>query len=149
MGNPALTTTESSRDNAEKIDRVSNYQGLTLRRKERARSTISRRLGPIVTNLCNCAEGLTDMTPSQLRAALGLLNKVLPDAVADPANASGQTLAQILAEIARALPSGAQVGIAITGAQSEQPLTTPSPDSNIYVADTTAKDAGPYSKVPG
>lgn len=143
MGLPALSDkslASGNRDKGQAQNNAAYQQTITHRKRERARATIATRLAPIITNLCNCAEGLTDMTPSQLRAALGLLNKVLPDAVADPANATGQTLAQILAEIAMALPSGTQVGIAVSSAQ-DGPLVTPA-DSNIYVADDVTKDSG-------
>jgi len=107
------------------LNKAQNYQGISNRVRERTRSTIARRLPAIVTNLCECAEGVIDMTPQQLRAAMGLLNKVLPDAIAEDA-ATGQTLAQILADIAKALPFGAHVGIAVTaGDGTNTPIVTP------------------------
>lgn len=99
---------------------VGEFTGTIQQRKQdRLRDYLTKAAPRICVRLAKVAQGKEDMTPTQFQAAALIMRKVLPDAVPD-SNNMGQSLASILADIARSLPPNTQVGIAINNQHNQQ-----------------------------
>lgn len=102
---------------------IKDFTGtITQRKQERLRRYLSVAAPRVARILVATAMGERDMTPTQFQAAALVMRKVLPDASPD-SNITGQSLASILADIARSLPANTQVGIAISNNQTNQQVT--------------------------
>lgn len=92
--------------------RTSRIQGLKLQRlgpsnQARCRDRIVASVGQFLPRLIACASGQAEMTPSQVRAATVLLNKVLPDLGSSDVTVHdasvGKTEAELMAELKASL----------------------------------------------